>query len=202
MDMPEQSLVKSSRPFLLLASAVLVAIAGWHYFCHLQLEAELEKRANELLGSVAMGINATVQIQPISNLITMQFELPMGAKEAPDQLIVDAIAEYVSMELAPVIERHLVTAARSSIDFYAMAVPYHVAIDVMTVRLGSSKLVQDVQNQLIRLGYDIGDADGLNGARTKRAIAHVQGQLRMRQDGQASEELLNILRDAKPARPN
>jgi peptidoglycan hydrolase-like protein with peptidoglycan-binding domain len=83
-----------------------------------------------------------------------------------------------------------------------MAVPYHVAIDVRNVREGFSSMIQDVQEELIRLGYEIGDPDGLNGPRTARAIANVQAQLKMAQDGQASQELLNRLREAKPALPN
>jgi len=202
MHMSEESSVRSIRPFLLLASAILIAIAGWHYACHLRLEAGLEKRANEYLRSNPMGINATVRIQPLTNLVRIQFELPVRAKDASEQIIVDAMGEYVSMELEPVIERHLVTAARSDIDFYAMVVPYHVAIDVTMVREGFSKLVEDVQKELVRLGYEIGDSDGLNGPRTKKAITDVQAQLRMAQDGQASQELLSTLRDAKPAPPN
>jgi hypothetical protein len=200
--MSEESSVRDIRPFLLLTSAILIAIVAWHYFCHLRLEAGLENRANEFLRSIPLRIDAIVRIQPITNLVTIQFELPVRAKDAPAQIIGDAIAEYASMKLAPVIERHLVTAARSDIDFYAMVVPYHVAIDVTMVREGFSKIVQDVQSELIRLGYEIGDADGLNGPRTKKAIADVQAQLKMPQDGQASQELLSILRDAKPAPPN
>ena len=202
MHMPEESSIKSIRPFVLLSAAILIAIAGWHYACHLQLEVGLEKRANQYLSSMPMGINATVRIQPVTNLVRIQFELPVRVNNASDKIIGDAIGEYVSLKLKPVIEGHLVTAARSDIDFYAMALPYHVAIDVTTVTEGFSKLVQDVQNELVRLGYDIGAPDGLNGPRTKRAITNVQGQLRMAQDGQASQKLLSTLRDAKPAPSN
>lgn len=198
MLMSEESSVSGFRFFLLLASAILIAIAGWHYVCHLRLEAGLEERANEYLGSMPMGLKATVRIQPVTNLVRIQFELPVRGKDASDQII-GTIAEYVGMGLEPVLERHLVTAARSDIDFYAMAVPYHVAIDVETVEEGFSKLVQDVQIELVRLGYEIGDPDGLNGPRTQKAIANVQAQLRMTQDGQASQKLLRTLRDAKPA---
>jgi peptidoglycan hydrolase-like protein with peptidoglycan-binding domain len=81
-----------------------------------------------------------------------------------------------------------------------MLVPYHVSIDVEKVRAGFSRLVQDTQQELIRLGYSIGNADGINGRKTREAIAHVQAQLGREQDGQASEELLSLLRKATPAR--
>ena len=200
--MSEESSVKSSRIFLLLASAILIAISGWHYACQLRLEAGLEESVNESLRSTLMGINATVRIQPVTNLVWIQVDLPTRAKDAPERIIGDAIAGYVSRALEPVIERHLVTAARSDIDFYAMAVPYHVAIDVTMTREGFSELVQDVQNELVRLGYEIGDSDGLNGPRTRKAISDVQSQMGMAQDGHASQELLNALRDAKPAPTN
>ena len=187
---------------MLVASAILIAIAGWHHFCHVRLKVALEKRANDSLRANFEGSNATVRIQPITNLVQIQIELPVHGRNDLANAMGDLIVEYVSMELEPVIERQLVTAARSDIDLYAMAVPYHVSVDVTYVREGFSKMIQDVQEELIRLGYDIGNSDGLNGPKTAKAIADVQAQLKMAQDGQASQELLNILRDAKPALPN
>lgn len=187
---------------MVVALAILIATLGWHYFCHARLEAGLEKRANESLRASFGGSNATVKIQPVTNLVQIQVELPVHGRNDLANAMGDLIVEYVRIELEPVIERQLATAARSDFDLYAMAVPYHVAIDVTNVREGFSKLVQDVQEELLRLGYDIGNSDGLNGPRTTKAIADVQAQLKMAQDGQASQELLNILRDAKRAPSN
>ena len=192
----------SARPLIVLMSAFLVAIGGWHYFCHVRLETGLEKRANESLQATFENSNAVVKIQPITNLVEIQVELPVHGRYELSNAIGDLLVEYIRMELEPVIERQLVTAARSDIDIYAMAVPYHVAIDVTNVREGFSKIVHDVQKELLRLGYDIGNPDGLNGTKTKRAIVHVQAQLKMTQDGQASQELLSRLRRANPATPN
>ena len=200
--MSEESTSRKTHPLLLVASAILIAIAGWHYFCHFRLEAGLEKWANDSLRASFEGSNATVNIQPVSNLVQIEIELPLHGRNDLANAVGDLVVEYVSMELEPVIERRLVTAARSDIDLYAMAVPYHVSIDVRNVREGFSSMIQDVQEELIRLGYEIGDPDGLNGPRTARAIANVQAQLKMAQDGQASQELLNRLREAKPALPN
>jgi hypothetical protein len=185
-----------------LLSAILVAIGGWHYFCHVRLETGLEKRANESLQATFEGSHAIVKIQPITNLVEIQVELPVHGRNELSNAIGDLLVEYIRLELEPVIERQLITAARSSIDLYAMAVPYHVTIDVTNVREGFSKVVQDVQHELLRLRYDIGSPDGLNGPKTKKAIVHVQAQLKMTQDGQASQELLSRLRRAKPATPN
>jgi len=186
---------------MLAVLAILMAIAGWHYLCHVRLEAELEKRATESLRANFAGSDVTVKIQPITNLVLIQAELPVHGKNDFANAVGDILVEYVRRELEPVIERQLVTAARSDIDFYAMVIPYHVAIDVTNVREGFSKMVQDVQEELLRLGYDIGNADGLSGPRTAKAIADVQAQLRLAQDGQASQELLDTLRTSQPARP-
>lgn len=200
--MSEESSVRNTRPIVVVALAILIATLGWHYFCHARLEAGLAKRANESLRANFEGSNATVKIQPVTNLVQIQVELPVHGRNDLANAIGDLFFEYVRIELEPVLERQLATAARSDFDLYAMAVPYHVAIDVTNVREGFSKLVQDVQEELLRLGYNIGNSDGLTGPRTKKAIADVQAQLKMAQDGQASQELLSILRDAKPAPSN
>lgn len=200
--MAEEPSVGSTRPFLLGFLAILFVIFGWHYFCHAQLEAALEERTNDSLRATFGGSNASVEIQPVTNLVLIQVELPVHGRNEFANAIGDLAVEYVRMELEPVIERKLATAARADIDLYAMAVPYHVAIDISNVREGFSKLVQDIQEELLRLGYDIGTPDGLNGPRTTRAINDVQIQLNLARDGQASQQLLDILRNAKAASPN
>lgn len=201
--MSDESSGRRKPPLLLIGVlAIIVAVFGWHYFCHLHLEAGLEKSTNEYLHAYLEGSTATVSVHPLTNLVSIQVEYPVRAKDEFGRAIVNTLGEYVGRELEPEIERTLATAARADTDFYAMAVPYHVSIDVMDVRVGFSRIVQDVQRELMRLGYDIGEADGINGARTTWAIAHVQAQLRRAQDGQASPELLSVLRDSKPAPPS
>ncbi len=201
--MSEESYAQRKRPLLLLVvSAIFIAVFAWHYLCHLNLETGLGSSANEYLRDYLEGATATVSVHPVTNLVSIQVEYPVRAGDDFSRAIVDTLGEFVARELEPEIERKLATAARSDIDFYAMAVPYHVSIDMVDVRLGFSRIVQDVQKELLRLGYDIGEADGVNGPRTKNAITHVQAQLRRAQDGQASQELLSMLRDARPVRPN
>ena len=53
----------------------------------------------------------------------------------------------------------------------------------------------------MRLGYDIGTPDGFNGPATTGDY-DVQIQLNLARDGQASQQLLDILRNAKAASPN
>jgi predicted signal transduction protein with EAL and GGDEF domain len=198
--MSEESNTRRSRPLLLVAAGSLFVLSGWHFFCHLQLEAGLEKHANDYLRNLN-GATATVQIQPLTNLVSIHVDRPVRANNNEfAETIGDALVEFVRRDLEPQVERQLATAARSDIDLYAMLVPYHVSIDVEKVRAGFSRLVQDTQQELIRLGYSIGNADGINGRKTREAIAHVQAQLGREQDGQASEELLSLLRKATPAR--
>jgi hypothetical protein len=185
-----------------VALALLVALGGWHYFCHLMLEAGLEEHANEYLHRALPGATATVRIQPVTNLVLIQVERPVRRNDEFADTMGDLVVEFVRRNLEPQIERQLATAARSDVDLYGMVIPYHVSIEVEKVRAGFSKVVQDTQIELIRLGYQIGQADGMNGPRTKKAIAHVQEQLGRAQDGQASEELLSILRDARPETPH
>jgi len=201
--MSDESSARRTRPLLLLVvSVIFIAVLGWHYLCHLHLETKLETSTNEFLHAYLEGATATVSVHPLTNLVSIQVEYPVRARDEFSRAIVNTLGEYVGRKLEPEIERALATAARADTDFYAMAVPYHVSIDVTDVRVGFFRIVQDVQKELVRLGYDIGEADGINGARTKWAIAHVQTQLRRAQDGQASPELLSVLRDSKPAPPS
>src|SRR5262245_13746937 len=124
--MTEESPARNARPLVLVISAILIAIAGWHYVCHVRLEAGMQERVDDSLSANFEGSNATVDIQPITNLVLIQVELPVHGRNDFANAIGDIVAAYVSKELEPVIERQLATAARSDIDFYAMAVPYHV----------------------------------------------------------------------------
>ncbi|MEM9851454.1 MAG: lytic murein transglycosylase [Pseudomonadota bacterium] len=61
---------------------------------------------------------------------------------------------------------------------------------------GALKLDQklEVQNLLLRAGYDIGDADGIIGPRTIDAISDFQAKNGVQPNGKADDELLQLLR--------
>ena len=53
---------------------------------------------------------------------------------------------------------------------------------------------RELQALLNRQGYDVGDADGVIGAKSKEAIADYQGRVGLQRNGRASLKVLNALR--------
>jgi peptidoglycan hydrolase-like protein with peptidoglycan-binding domain len=53
---------------------------------------------------------------------------------------------------------------------------------------------KELQQQLLRRGYQIGEADGAIGAVTRKAIAEYQARLGLTQDGRAGGRVLDALR--------
>lgn len=58
----------------------------------------------------------------------------------------------------------------------------------------STDQIRDLQTQLLRLGYDIGAADGVIGSRTRAAVSDIQTRLGLPANGVATPELLARLR--------
>ncbi len=58
-------------------------------------------------------------------------------------------------------------------------------------------LVRNIQQGLTRLGYDPGPVDGLYGNRTKSAIQELQRDAGMAPDGEASEQVLDLINRRK-----
>jgi peptidoglycan hydrolase-like protein with peptidoglycan-binding domain len=56
---------------------------------------------------------------------------------------------------------------------------------------------REVQRLLLARGYDIGEADGLIGANTRKAISDFQTQTGVAADGRAGQRLLDALRKTK-----
>jgi peptidoglycan hydrolase-like protein with peptidoglycan-binding domain len=68
--------------------------------------------------------------------------------------------------------------------------------------LARSEVVEDIQGELVRLGYlPRGSVDGVYGRQTRHAILAFQGWNRRRRDGRASRSLQSALEDAEPPRP-
>lgn len=199
--MEEESPARKGRSVITwMIAIVITGVCGWHAVCHVRLVEGLEMRANETLADVFEGGTVSFSIQPLTNQIEINLTLPTRTGNSGAQLLQELLLSGVVRVMEPELERQLATAVRSNVDVYAMLVPYHVAIYVENVRIGFSKVVQDVQKELLRLGFNIGEADGLNGPRTKQAISDVQAQFGIVQNGQASEELLSRLRKAETAR--
>jgi len=59
---------------------------------------------------------------------------------------------------------------------------------------------KEVQEHLLRHGYDIGDADGAIGARTRKAISEYQAKIGMKPDGRPGVRVLDALRSDRSRR--
>jgi len=54
---------------------------------------------------------------------------------------------------------------------------------------------REVQERLIRAGYDIGDVDGIIGSKTREAVRDMQSRLGMEATGRAGGKLLQAMRE-------
>ena len=93
---------------------------------------------------------------------------------------------------------------------YNAADSYTLAISILSDRLRGSGGIQtpwptddrglsraerkEVQEQLLRRGYDIGEADGAIGARSRQAIGEYQEKIGLPRDGRAGGRVLDALR--------
>ena len=107
----------------------------------------------------------------------------------------------------------LVTRNFDALYAYNAAESYALAIAHLAVRLrGGAPLVtpwptddaglsraerREVQSLLLARGHDIGEPDGMIGARTREALKRVQGELGLVADGRAGQAVLKALRDAE-----
>jgi peptidoglycan hydrolase-like protein with peptidoglycan-binding domain len=55
-----------------------------------------------------------------------------------------------------------------------------------------------VQQRLAALGYDVGEIDGMIGAKSRSAISEFQTSIGVKPDGRAGQRVLLALRAAKP----
>lgn len=72
-----------------------------------------------------------------------------------------------------------------------------VAVPAPGERPLSRAEVEEMQNILVGLGYDVGDVDGVVGAQTRAALKSFQASRKLPPDGFASPEMLDHLRRAK-----
>jgi len=65
-----------------------------------------------------------------------------------------------------------------------------------TADAGTSRAERrEIQHFLIKRGYDIGDADGLIGDKTRKAIIQEQNRLGLNPTGRAGQQILRAFRD-------
>lgn len=97
---------------------------------------------------------------------------------------------------------------------YNAAESYALAIATLSDRLGGKLPIQtpwptddsgtsraerrEIQNYLLAKGYDVGQADGLIGDKTKQAIQQEQIKMGLAPTGRAGQVFLNAIRTAKP----
>ena len=109
----------------------IAAIAGWHYHAHLEVEKATQAYADEFLANWMPEVTAKVEINPLSNFVSIYVEMPPRSdKEQVVNMLVDAIVEGVRINLEPKLDRDLELAARKFFDLYAMVLPYRVSIVV------------------------------------------------------------------------
>ena len=98
-----------------------------------------------------------------------------------DALSSDNAAESYALAIA-----HLADRLRGGVSFIA---PWP------TDDAGLSRAERrEVQTLLLARGHDIGEPDGMIGARTREALKHVQGELGLAADGRAGQVVLQALR--------
>jgi membrane-bound lytic murein transglycosylase B len=115
--------------------------------------------------------------------------LPGGAARGPALLVYPnfrAIMTWNRSILYAVAVGHLA-------DRLAGGEPFRAMPPVDDVALTRSELIE-IQSRLGRLGFDIGDADGIVGPRTRRAIMDFQQEARLPADGHPDVALLDTIR--------
>ncbi len=114
--------------------------------------------------------------------------LPAGAA-GPAFLVTrnfDALYSYNAAESYALAIAHLADRLRGGVSFIA---PWP------TDDAGLSRAERrEVQTLLLARGHDIGEPDGMIGARTREALKHVQGELGLAADGRAGQVVLQALR--------
>lgn len=185
-----------------MAGGLLATVGGWHYAVHLAVEAAVQERANQLLGQHLPGWSARVTGRALTNLVIVEITRPSTAKNELAHVLADALIGATRRQLEPALDREVSNAARSMNDVYALVVPYRVSIQVAAsshtqMAAEQSELVRLVQIELLRLGYEVGRADGIAGPKTMRAISEVQRRLGQRADGLPSDSLLEALRSVE-----
>ena len=109
----------------------IMAIAGWHYYAHLQVEKAMQAYADEYVANWMPQATAKVEINPLSNFASIYVVTPPRRHEERFvDMFVDAIVEEVRTNMEPKLDRDLELTARKFFDLYAMALPYHVSIVV------------------------------------------------------------------------
>jgi len=190
---------KSRLKYLPTLLAILVfVVVGWHLIAANQLEARLNRNIESSANGHSQGFSAGVNVNSLTNLVDVQITRKVRGNDASDGPLEGMILELVRKELEPWVERDLSAVARRDNDIYAMIVPYQVSISIDKVRAPllppPSRMVQEIQRQLSARGYNPGSADGRLGERTRDAIEQFQRDHGVTVDGQATGELLELLR--------
>ncbi len=191
---------KSRLRYLPTLLAILVLIVlGWHFIVANQLEERLNRSIEDSDAAHSQDFSASVNVNPLTDLVDLQIIRKVRRNDASNDFLEGMILELVRKGLEPWAERELSAAARRDNDLYAMMVPYQVSISIDKVRAppGSppSRMVQEIQRQLIARGYNPGSADGRLGERTRNAIEQFQRDHGVAVDGLATSELLEMLRE-------
>lgn len=80
-------------------------------------------------------------------------------------------------------------------DRIAGAAPLHRSLPTDNQKI-SRKQINQLQQDLTKLGYDVGEIDGILGPRTRKALSHFQDKTQRIADGYLDAELLHAIRKA------
>ena len=194
---------KPRRKWPVLLAVLLGFIGLWHYFCQNHLESELNRIVGNYVREHLRDSTVAVDVQPLTNLVEIQITRNVRGADAPLAFLGDAIIESVRQALEPALERKIGASARADVDLYAMLVSYQVAISIDKVRVPKaararipppSRMVQEIQRQLVAKGYEPGPADGRLGDQTRNAIQGFQRDHGLAEDGRPTGELLAAIR--------
>lgn len=149
-------------------------------------------------------------IQPLSKSGTV------GQKSMAQSLPGDSTQAALLLPAGPKGPAFLVFRNFDAIYSYNAAESYALAIALLSDRFRGGSVMQtpwptddagtsraerrEIQQALATRGYDIGDIDGLIGAKTRQAISDFQKSIGLPVDGRAGQQVLNALRSST-ARP-
>ncbi len=199
---------RSSRRFFIpIILGALALVAGWHYACHLVIENQLRETVNESLRDSFEDVTASVEIGPLNNVVDIRVALDSQQLSNVWNLIRDALIYEISQQVRPEIERALHTRARRDMDVYAMMLPYTVSItvgepnatggvaDQSQSTSSAANQVRAVQQALDECGYSVGQADGVLGPQTQRAIRAFRVQYRLEKQSIPLQKLPALVRE-------
>ncbi len=194
--------IVNSVPDALGSTANFLKLAGWVSGANWGYEVQLPKgyagptgrtTRQPLAQFTKLGVKPINPEQAVPNEATQAALLLPAGPTGPAFIVFrnfDAIYSYNAAESYALSIAHLADRLRGGGRF---STPWP------TDDAGTSRAERrEVQQRLVDRGYDIGEIDGMIGAKSRQAISEFQTSIGMKPDGRAGQRVLLALRAAKP----